>query len=141
MNHLQKQAKYDNIGAKYHSLLPIGQTSEWTIDQSVKNVRSLKTTFRSCDVQLDSGVVRRRTLRYMRWFGEPPIILNEGEVKADAEGPTSTETTTTTKTASPSGGKLLAVHRQQPQHRHHTALGHQAAWPPSAHLLLRAFRS
>jgi hypothetical protein len=88
----QKQAKYYNKGAKDRSALPVGQTVRVKLDDRSdwqKGQIGKKRPFRSYDVQLESGVVRRRTSRHARRSSKAPVIRNEGEVETDVQ-PTST---------------------------------------------------
>ena len=81
-----KQVHYYNKGARDRPPLDVGQTvrvklddkSDWQKGQIVN-----RRPFRSYDVQLESGVVRRRTSRHVRWSREPPIVINDGETDTD----------------------------------------------------------
>ena len=79
-----KQAKYYNRGAKDRQLIPVGQSvrvkfddkSDWRKEAVVKHL-----PYRSYEVEMDDGTVRRRTSRHVRFSSEPPLVYDHDDLE------------------------------------------------------------
>ena len=82
-----KQARYYNRHAKERKPFEAGQTVRVKVDntgQWKKGRVVNQLPFRSYDVELDDGTMRRRTSRHVRFSAEPPTVFPDNGITAAA---------------------------------------------------------
>ena len=75
----QRQALYNNRGAKERPTLLVGQTVRVRFDEGDWRKAEVARILphRSYDVRFEDGTTRRRTSRHVRFSSEPPITIKD----------------------------------------------------------------
>ena len=97
-----KQARYYDRGRKERSLLTTGQTVGVKTDTHTNNWKKGQITrvlpYRSYEVALEDGSVKRRSSKYVRWSAESPLIIDNNDDPPPSSRSTSNDETTSGET-------------------------------------------